>query len=393
MPWLSGQTDWLRFERAYVNQALCCPARSSLLTGQYAYRHGVTSNRVGFKLNDRKTVAVSLDRAGYKTGLFGKYMNGFPWHKGRTYVPPGWDRWNSFFRRNGSYFDYDVSVNGRRRQLGDQAAEYSTDYFARRTRRFIRNASQPFFAVYAPKAPHGPALAAPRHAGLFETEPVELPPNFNQVAADQPAYFRSLPEADADEIRDFARRQWETTLAVDEAVQDFSRVLARRGIDGRTFIFFLSDNGLSAGSHRLIEKNCLYEECVRVPMLIRAPGRPGGVTSSPVSEVDLAPTFADLASVRLRSREDGDPLTPYLLGDAPWPVSSDLLIETHDDANGVPEGFGVVSAAWKYMAHKTGERELYHLSQDPFELDNLADDPAYDQVESEMAARLRGLRR
>lgn len=388
MPWLSERDAWTSFEHAYANQPLCCPARATLLSGRYAHRHGVTSNPAARRFDERKSLARWLDRAGYRTGLFGKYLNGFPWSRGRDYVPPGWDRWVSFHGVNGRYYDYEVSVDGKVKQRGDAPGDYSTDLFARHAKRFVRAGRQPFFALVTPFGPHEPAQPAPRHAGTFADDPVELAPNFNVVAPDQPAHYRSLPPVSEDDTVAAIRRSRDAALAVDDAVHGLKRVLSRRGVLDRTVIVYLSDNSLAFGSHRHLNKNCLYEACARVPLMMRYPGAAGGQVSAPVSNVDLAPTIAELARARPNLRPDGRSVAPYLQGSEPWPDDHEVLLEVHKSQQGVPDGYAIVGERWKYARHETGEVELYDLEADPYELDNLADEPDYDQLEAQLAERL-----
>jgi arylsulfatase A-like enzyme len=235
-------------------------------------------------------------------------------------------------------------------------------------------------------------VAAPRHEGLFAEEPVDLPPNFNEVDADQPAYYQGLDDADAGHMRAIARDKWEAGLAVDEAVEALSQTLESRGVAERTVLLFVSDNSFSLGSHRHFGKNCLYEECARVPMLVRYPGGETGATDSPVSNVDLAATLADLGGTEAGLPADGRSLTPFLSGKRPWPASRDLLLEVHRDKRGVPNGWAIVTHRWKYAEHNTGERELYRLETDPYEMDNLADEPQFEDEQAELAARLAELR-
>ena len=390
MPWLDSRRDWTRFERAYINQPWCCPSRASILSGQWAHHHGVIGNsRFAKEFDDSETIVTRLDDAGYETGLFGKYLNGFPWDRGDDYVPPGWDRWTAFLNTNGAYYDYELGIDGAESvRHGEEAADHSTALFGRRAVAFVRDAPEPFFAMLTPYAPHEPATPAPRDLGAFAEEPVERPPNFGVVAPDQPEHVRErgrLPFARAAAAK---RRAWASTLAVDRILRDLFAAVRERGVLGNTVFVFISDNGFAFGSHRLRAKNCLYQECAQVPMLMWTPGVDGGEVATPFSNVDLAPTIAGLAGAEPPDDADGEDLSPQLLGDAPWPEDRDLLLEVHQSKQGVPDGYALVNSRWKYIEHATGEVELYDLRSDPYELDNLAGEPALAERERELADRL-----
>jgi len=390
MPWLGSRRDWTRFERAYVNQPWCCPSRASILAGQWAHRTGVIGNaRFARDFDDTSTIATVLDDAGYETGLFGKYLNGFPWDRGEDYVPPGWDRWTAFLNTNGAYYDYELGVDGADVvEHGRDPGDHSTALLGRRAVRFASEAPEPFFALLAPYAPHEPAIPAPRDVGEFADEPVRRPPNHGVAAADQPEFIRKRGRLPFDRAAEAKRRAWASTLAVDRAVRELFAAADERGILDRTVFLFISDNGFAFGAHRLRAKNCLYEECAHVPMLAWVPGVAGGKVGTPVSNVDLAPTIAGLAGVAGPDDADGDDLSAQLLGDASWPADRDLLLEVHENKQGIPDGYAIVNSRWKYIELDTGEIELYDLRSDPYELDNLAGEPALAERERELANRL-----
>ncbi len=174
------------------------------------------------------------------------------------------------------------------------------------------------------------------------------------------------------------------------------RVLRERGALDRTVIFFLTDNGFSFGEHRWVSKACPYEECVRTPFLVRFPGALSHVDDHLVSNVDLAPTFADLAGVAPGNRVDGRSLVPLLEGRSPPSWRTGVLLEYVGDRH-IPAWWAIRTANFLYVEYATGERELYDLTgrlgpADPYELDNRADDPAYAPVLARLAARLAALR-
>ena len=157
MPALDTAGDWARFSNSFVDEPQCCPSRASIFTGRYPQHTGVETLRDGADLDEKRTVATMLHNAGYRTGHFGKYLNGFPLGRG-LYRPPGWDDFVATVGAN-DYFDYKLYENdrkGRTVSYGSAPTDYKTDVLTAMGRRFIRTTkrSQPFFLYLAVNAPH-----------------------------------------------------------------------------------------------------------------------------------------------------------------------------------------------------------------------------------------------
>ena len=381
------------FTNAFVVNALCCPSRASILTGRYSHSTNVYGNNGqygGFgSFRDRSTVGTWLRSAGYRTGYVGKYLNGYR----RSYVPPGWDRWVAFTRVG--YDRYELNVDGsRRRYWPGNPAHYSTDVLTRQATRFIRAAHKPFLLVYAPFAPHSPAVPALRHANAFEATEPWRPPNYNeQDVSDKPTWIRQIPPWSHDQGLNadlFRRRQLQTLLAVDDGVNSLLGELRRRRILRDTIVVFMSDNGYSWGAHRVEGKGVPYEESIRVPLVIRYDRlfRGSRIETRTALNIDLAPTFAAAARAK-RARVDGQSLLGIVGGSAA-PGRDDFLVEHLRGAPypAMPTYCGVRSSTWKYVFYGTGEDELYDLTADPYELKSRAADPAYRTQVVAMRARL-----
>lgn len=409
MPYLQGRmadpTDhWTTFANAFLNTPLCCPSRATILTGLYSHHTGVQTNYDGGRLDESSTIATWLHDAGYRTGLIGKYLNGYPFGSA-PYVPPGWDRW--LVKEQGSqgslYYDYVLVDQGYPVFHGTGAQDYSTDVYSAAAVDFIESApaDQPFFLEVAPSGPHRPWTPAPRDAGTAASMPIARPPSLNETdVSDKPAWVRALPPLTPEQlalVEAQHRRAFETLRSIDDLVAAVVGALSRRGVLDRTVIFYLTDNGLSFGEHRWVGKTCPYEECVRTPFAVRAPWSPGArVDPHLVSNVDLAPTIADLAGVGPPTPVDGRSLVPLLRGPPPadWPTG--VLLEYAGDSH-VPAWSGLRTDRFVYVEYATGERELYDLtgvlgSADPFELDNRAAELAYADVVARLAERLNALR-
>ncbi|MGI9557864.1 MAG: sulfatase family protein, partial [Solirubrobacterales bacterium] len=407
MPHVNGRSDWIRFENAFLNNPVCCPSRATLLDGRYSHRNGVETNFDGRLFDDHDALPVWLKRAGYRTGFFGKYLNGYPWgRKDGLFVPRGWRRWLAF-NRLPSYFNYELNQRGDRQGRADRLSRgslekhYSTDLLARKATRFIDRSARrakPFFALLSLYAPHGPSVAAPRHEGAFAGSKVEHPPNFNEDdVSDKPQWIQALQPTDPEAMAEARRGQYRQLLAVDDAVRGIFTSLREARALRETVVIYLSDNGFLWGEHRDVGKACAYEECIRTPLLIRAPKIAGRSEGALVSNVDLAPTIARWAGARLPRFVDGLNLRKLIRGDRDR-VRSEVLLRGRQapppNGEGQPPSFwGVRSQRFKYVETPlTGELELYDLKNDPFELENVARRAGYATALDDLDAELNALR-
>lgn len=378
------------FERAFAPTPLCCPARASLLTGLYAHRHGVTFNGQTLNLS---TVADDLQDAGYRTGYFGKYMNGW---SGQP--RPEYDRWVSF--QADQWWDYTdprIHVDDER----SQADGYTTHILRDHALSFLDGAADddaPFFAIVAFNAPHHPATPAPGDEGLYPDLTPHRPPNYDEAdVSDKPAWVqgRARITADrADRIDALRADMLRTLNAVDGAVAALDDRLAEHGMVNDTLVVYLSDNGYLWGEHRLGDKNLPYEEAIRVPMALRyppltgaGPGPGPADRSELVANVDVTATVYDLAGVDPPRALDGRSLVPLLEGNATgWRDA--LLIEAWRPPDRSFAWAGIRADRYVYVAWDGGDVELYDLLQDPHQLESLAGDPDYREVEQAMLERL-----
>jgi N-acetylglucosamine-6-sulfatase len=381
---------WTSFKNAEVSTPLCCPSRATILSGQYAEHTGVRTNNDGWRLDDLSTLATWLSPK-YRAGLFGKYLNYYPWGRGLGYVPPGWDVWHAFYRRPG-YYGYELlSKGGRLARYGHKPSDYSTDVLANQTLRFIDQSAggdRPFFAYYAPFGPHRPRTPAPRDQRKRVRHPGLLP-NFNERnVSDKPAWIRRRSMVNARNMLGERRREMRTLLSVDDAVGRIVGTLRRDHELNNTVIIYLSDNGFSFGSHRYVTKNCVYEECVHVPLQMWLPGNNRRRVTTQVSNVDLASTITDLAGVQTDIPQDGRSLLPFILRGASTPQRR-LLLQVTGTIHATHAGWGVRSNRYKYSRLKSGEKELYDLRKDPFEMKNRIHNRHYRDVKRKLADWLR----
>jgi arylsulfatase A-like enzyme len=399
MPYLqAAATDpddhWIEFTNGFVNTPICCPSRATMLTGLQSHHHGVRTNDDGRVLDEASTLAAWLDAEGYYTGLVGKYLNQYPFGLD-PFVPAGWDRW--WGKEHGPvtnlYYGYTLIQQGLPTHYGGAEHNYSTDVLAEKAVEFIGEAplERPFLLWFAPTAPHPPWISAARHSGLYADFPLSPPPSVGEAnVSDKPAWVRALPRlgpAARAGLLEAHRRSFETLLAVDDAVRSIVEALQARGDLDHTVIVYVSDNGFSFGEHRWVKKTCAYDPCVRVPLLVRYPLAAHRVEPIQVSAVDLAPTIAALAGVTPPTPLDGVSLAPLLSdGDSP-PSTRPVFAEWIGDER-IPGWWLMRTMRFAYIELATGERELYDLAADPYQLTNVVGDPAYADVVGRMSAAL-----
>jgi N-acetylglucosamine-6-sulfatase len=414
---LLGQAGTV-FEHAIASFPLCCPSRATALTGQYAHNHQVLHNAGSLggyhRLDHFNTLPVWLQEAGYRTMHVGRYLNRYEYADG---IPPGWSDWHASPHSSAfNYYRWLVNENGNLVQypVADHPDEYATDFHGRRASELIEQAApsaQPFYLQVWFVAPHrgGPRDAddpttigtpspAPRHRDLFAGVGMPRPPSFDeadvfdkpQVVADRPR----LDPATVAGIEENWRQELESLQAVDEAVARIVGTLERTGELANTLILFTSDNGFMHGEHRAeAEKVLLYEESVRVPLIVRGPGFPIGFRDPrPVANIDLVPTIVDAAGAGPHRVLDGRSLFDLVEDRNTW-WGRDLLIENGRGANGVPAYRAIRTNRFVYAEHlTTGEYELYDLERDPYQLFSLDVSPRYAAVQRDLAGRLRLLR-
>jgi len=385
----------LTFSKFFVTTGTCCPSRSSILRGQYAHNHGTLSNVppagsfLQFRAlgNEHSTVASWLQAAGYRTALLGKYLNRYPGYPNPepTYVPPGWTEWYAVFapsEGDPAYYDYLMNENGHETTYGHGPQDYLTDVLTRRATRFVRQSQflgNPFFMYIAPYAPHQPSTPGPNHVAAFAGFVPPRSPAFNEAdVSDKWLGVSRLPllTDSAVAVLDSAQRlRLESLLSVDDMVRALVDTLQATAALDDTYIFLSSDNGLEVGEHRLwLTKETPYEETIRLPLLVRGPGvAAGGVTAAMALNIDLAPTFAELASVPAPSFVDGRSLVPFLQGQNP-PWRHAFAEEVWAEISAIMPRLvfqQVRTENYSYIEFYDGERELYDLGVDPYELQSI----------------------
>lgn len=365
------------FLEAHTTTPKCCPSRASFFTGLYPHNHGVTSNTASARLDHARTVQYRLGRRGYRTAIFGKYLNGWPVEVN----PPFFDEWAI---TNGGYERAYWNLDGRVRRKGT----YSTDLIADRAVRFVRRAEtrddRPWLAWVTPYAPHLPSTPPRRDRDA------PMPP-FAASAAMSESDWSDKPELldrargypwMIDTMREDGRR---SLLAVDELVgRVIDELRVRRELDN-TLVVFTSDNGFLLGEHGgLAGKDLPYPPATRIPLLVRWDGHvaPRRESRRPVTNVDVATTL--LAAAGVRPATDGRSIFSRARRET-------LFMEHHGGSNGEPDALplppwrSVLTRSYRYAEYYEEDRviarEYYDRAVDPWELENRAPALAPERVE------------
>lgn len=394
-----------RFANAFVTTSLCSPSRASLLSGQYARRHGVQNNFTEYP-DDLPGYPRRLKEAGYETAYIGK------WHMGEDNDErrAGFDHWFSH-RGQGNYFDNEFNDDGVRRRI---PGYYTTAITEQAVAWLRREHARPFLLILGQKAPHGgPIQPEPRFEHALDVVPIPRPANADDYAAPgKPSWLRESfptwhglggPLYGRKDYADFVRAYLSTLLSVDESVGRVYETLKESGRLDDTVIVYTSDNGFVLGEHGRVDKRTLYEESIRVPLLVRYPplARAGTVIDRMVLNLDLAPSLVDLGGARPLSGISGQSWKPLLEGRrVAWRKSFLYEYNYEKQFPYTPNVRGVRTPEWKWIRYPHGDGspdrfspELYHLTEDPLEQHNLADDPRFARQRRRLERELERLSR
>ncbi|MBI1850256.1 MAG: sulfatase [Planctomycetes bacterium] len=408
------------FKAAYSTTPLCCPSRASILRAQFAHNTGIHFNNpssvgatdggaIGFTQRslDQSTIATWLNGAGYRTGLLGKYLNGYEAVNPPGFVPPGWSHWRSLYDLGqGGYWNFSLSENGVITSYPHNSdADYGTDVDRAKAIQFIAStpANQPLFMYVGFVTPHTPAIPAPRHAALRPTLVAPRPPGdpayLEDDVTDKHPFIQAItlprPQAEIDEEDQLYRDGSNALASVTDSIIDIISTLDATGRLDNTLLLILSDNGYSPLEHRLRGKRSPFAASVKTPLVALTKNGAwigtNGATQSLVANVDIAPTITQLAGVSIPGGHhvDGISFVSLLQSAASPPPRNDVLVENFGPEplgdgdppsnypawSGIITGPGNVNANWKYVEYNDGFRELYDLTTDPFELINVVDDP------------------
>jgi N-acetylglucosamine-6-sulfatase len=385
-------------KNATVSTALCSPSRASILTGQYAHRHGVVDNNTRVPEGTR-FFPQDLQKAGWQTAFMGK------WHMGHDSDEPrpGFDRWISF-RGQGVYFNPTFNIDGKQVKREGHVSDLLTDYALD----WLENdckPDKPFLLYLSHKAVHAMFEPAKRHLGKYQNVELEYPKSM----ADTEENYKGKPSWVKEQRNSwhgvdymyhgqmdfdtFYRRYCETLLSVDESIGRIIEYLEDNNLTEDTLVMYMGDNGFVLGEHGLIDKRHMYEESMRVPFLAWCPGmiKPSIVIEELIQNIDIAPTILDLAGLEIPPRMDGKSFLPILQGKKiPWRDSAFYEYYWERNFPHTPTTHGVRTDHYKYI-HYHGIwdiDELYDLKDDPEEMNNLIDSPEHQKLIQQLNNRM-----
>jgi arylsulfatase A-like enzyme len=384
------------FTEAYANTPLCCPLRSSLMSGRYQHNHGVLDNHSGEHLDQSATLQRYLHDAGYQTGLDGKFLISWPLNT----VPPHFDRSAHFL---GGYTDVKWNVDGKVEKSDQYVTDFQSDRAVEFLDHFAKDPTRPWYLYVTPQAPHLDFTPAPRYANAPVPDWEPSPAVTEEDRSDKPEFIRKH-NFSVDEGRKARTGQLRTLLSVDDMVDRIFRRLQETNQLDNTLAIYTSDSGWQYGEHGQQSKATPYTASVSVPFYVRWPAHlaAGAHDTRPVGPLDIAPTVLEAAglSPQLRYPFDGRSLLES-------GGRRESLLEHHysPDFSSVPSWASIRTGEYQYIewysdheGTKVEVREYYDLVADPWQLDNLlgdkdaANDPSPAILDA-LASRLAGYRR
>ncbi|MCH2205021.1 MAG: sulfatase [Lentisphaerales bacterium] len=410
------------FNRCYVGNSICAPARATLLTGKHSHKNGKFTNRDAFN-HDQQQFQKILQKSGYQTAMIGKiHLNG---------KMQGFDYWE-VLPGQGKYYDPDfITEEGKTSYKG-----YVTDIITDKALDWLQNKrdkNKPFMCMIHQKAPHRNWQPAQRHMDLYEDIEIPEPDNLfddysNRAtpAATQdmsiektmtmakdlktteqgnnkrskeffakPLNGRELVKWKYQQyLKDFMR----CTKAVDENVGRVLEYLKESGLEKNTIVMYSSDQGFYMGEHGWFDKRMMYEESYRTPFLVKWPGaiKPGSINTDLVQNIDFAPTFLDICGVEIPADMDGKSVVPLLKGEKPedWRTHLYYTYYEYPGAHSVRRHEGVSNKRYKLIRYygkdvENGEEwELFDLKTDPSEMKSQYNNPEYASIVADLKKEL-----
>ena len=424
--------EGIRFTNSFCTNSICGPCRAVVLTGKHSHLNGFIRNGNTFD-GGQQTVAKLLRQAGYETAMVGK------WHLKSD--PTGFDFWHVLIGQ-GPYYNPPMKTAGgvveHEGYTTDVITDVALDYLKNRDR------GKPFFLMYHHKAPHRNWQPGPKYLTLYDDvtmpEPdnlfddwsgrgtaaheqkmtvandlnsrdlkLEPPPGLTaqQLKTWNEAYDpknKTFEEANLEGddlirwkyqryIKDYCR----SIASVDENVGRVLDYLDESGLADNTIVIYTSDQGFYLGDHGWFDKRFMYEESLRMPLVVRWPGhvKPGSLSDEIVLNLDFAETFLDVAGESIPDDMQGRSIRPILEGKAPddWRPSTYYRYYEFPGGHSVQKHYGVRTQRYKLIFfHELDEWELFDLEKDPREMKSVYDDPSYAAVVKELKAELARLK-
>ncbi len=401
--------EGVQFRNSFVTNALCLPSRATALTGLHTHTTGCVDNQDRSIPTDIPMFTDLLREAGYEVGLFGK-----------AHVRDlGKRNWDYYFGYPGAATDYfwPVITEGSNGRVGPPTVHdgYVEDVVMDKAIQWMKQKREkPFCLIFWFQSPHAPFFRPRRLLDLYNGIPIPKPATFDDDLKGYPGKPRAFAEAD-DSIGTYVRRSqtknncarsleevvkdyYAGIVAADENVGKLFQALTDTGQLDDTAILFSADHGFFLGEWRKYDKRFMHEPSIRTPMLIRYPKmvRPGSTVDEMVTNLDIAPTFLELAGIQVPKRMQGLSMVPFLKGEKPETWRKDWLYEYYEypGPHNVRKNRGVRTDRYKFIHYyETPEEfEMYDLQEDPGELHNLYGDPRHSGLARQLRRRIDELR-
>jgi len=402
--------EGVQFQNSFCTNALCLPSRATALTGLYGHNTGCVDNLDRAIPADIPMFTDLLREAGYEVGLFGK-----------AHVADLAKRqWDYYFGYNGASTDYfwPVIEEGSQGRIGPPAVHegYVEDVVMDRAIRWVKQKREkPFCLIFWFQSPHAPFFRPRRLLDLYNGIPIAKPATFDDDLKGYPGKPRAFAEADdvigtytrnsqtkgncARSLEEMVKDYYAGIVSADENAGKLFQALTDMGQMDDTAIMFSSDHGFFMGEWRKYDKRFMHEPSIRTPMLIRYPrmARAGSTVEQMVTNLDIAPTFLELAGLPVPKRMQCLSMVPFLKGEQPAAWRKDWLYEYYEypGSHSVRKNRGVRTERYKFIHYwePPEEFEMYDLKGDPGELHNLYGDPRHAGLARDLRRRIDELRR
>ena len=418
---------------SFCTNSICAPCRAVILTGKYSHINGVTDNRLKFD-GSQQTFPKLLQKAGYQTAMIGK------WHLKTD--PTGFDYWN-ILPGQGLYYNPAMIEMGERKNYTGYVTDIITDHALKWIK--SRTPDKPFCLMYHHKAPHRRWEPGPEHLTMYDDVTIPEPDNLfddysnrGRAAKEQDmSIAKTMTQGDLkftapQNLTPEQKKRWDAAYepkneafrkanlqgkdlvrwkyqryikdylrciaSVDDNVGRLLDYLDESGLAKNTVVVYTADQGFYLGDHGWFDKRFMYEESLRMPLLVRYPReiKAGSVNDDIVLNLDFGPTFLDFAGVPVPADMQGQSLRKLLQGKTPkgWRTSTYYHYYEYPAVHSVKRHYGVRTRRYKliHFYHDIDEWELYDLEKDPREMKNVLGDPAYADTVNELKAELKRLR-